>query len=249
MRQIITKVSIIIPFFNCQYVDRAIESALKQTYKNCEIILVDDGSKQHIDLIEPYKRKITYIRKQNGGTASALNKGILNATGDYFSWLSSDDLYHPEKIERQLQFMLSNNAAISYGNYYLINERDRIKSEPVGVGLPDNWFFVRAMRSGCIINGCTVMTKMDVIKGAGMFDETLPYTHDYDLWLRLIPSYQFYYFPEPLVHYRVHGNMGSIKHKEVIRNEIHVVKRKHRDPISRLVNSMKQERRRRNYLR
>ncbi|MGP4082421.1 glycosyltransferase [Pseudalkalibacillus sp. R45] len=248
MNQIKPKVSIIIPFYNCQYVDRAIESALKQTYKNCEVIVVDDGSIQHIEKIQPYKRKIKYIRKQNGGTATALNQGIIHATGDFFSWLSSDDLYQPEKVQRQLEFMLKHDAAICYGNYHLINERDSITSDPVGVGLPDKWHFIRAMRSGCIINGCTVMARMNVIKEAGMFDETLPYTHDYDLWLRLIPSYDFYYFPEPLVHYRVHGNMGSNVHKDVIPNEIHLVKRKHRDKISRVINSITRERRKRNYL-
>jgi glycosyltransferase involved in cell wall biosynthesis len=237
------KVSIIIPFYNCMYVDRAIESALAQTYRNCEVIVVDDGSTVHTDRIERFKNKITFIRKENGGTATALNTGILHSKGDYFTWLSSDDLYEPEKVERQLKFMRDHQATISYGNYHLMNERDHITSDPIGVAVSDKWHFLRAMRAGCIINGCTVMAKMEAIRSIGMFDDGLPYTHDYDLWLRLLPSYDFYYFPEPLVRYRVHGNMGSNLHKEAIRHEIHLVKRRHRDQLSRMINTITRERR------
>ncbi|WP_261132633.1 glycosyltransferase [Bacillus sp. Marseille-Q3570] len=230
------KVSIIIPFYNCRFVDRAIKSALQQTYSNCEIIVVDDGSTIHKDLINPYLDKVRYLRKVNGGTASALNAGLNNATGEYFSWLSSDDMYHPEKVEKQIDFMLKHGAVISYGNYQLMNERDHITSDPVGVNIPDKYRFIRAMRSGCIINGCTVMANIEVIKRAGLFDETLPFTHDYDLWLRLLLVHDFYYFPEPLVLYRIHGSMGSRVHKAAIALEIRKVKKRYRDQISRLVN-------------
>lgn len=99
------KVSIIIPFYNCQYVEKAIESALNQTYQNIEVIVVDDGSTKYIERITPYLDSIHYIQKKNGGTASALNTGIRYATGEYFAWLSSDDLFKPDKISKQLKFM------------------------------------------------------------------------------------------------------------------------------------------------
>jgi glycosyltransferase involved in cell wall biosynthesis len=69
------KVSILIPFYNCPYVDRAIESALQQTYPDVEVIVIEDGSSKHLPLIKPYAKHIRYIRKPNGGTASALNRG------------------------------------------------------------------------------------------------------------------------------------------------------------------------------
>ncbi|MCF6136887.1 glycosyltransferase [Pseudalkalibacillus berkeleyi] len=242
------KVSIVIPFYNCMYIDRAIESALAQTYPNCEIIVVDDGSTMYVDRITPYKKKIKYIRKVNGGTATALNKGIQLAEGEYFSWLSSDDLYHPQKVEKQLQYMIDHQAFISYGNYYLMNEYDQITSNPTGVGALDKRHFLRLMRSGCIINGCTIMAKIEILKKAGLFDETLPFTHDYDLWLRLSPAYDFLFFDQPLVNYRIHGNMGSQKYKGAIAVEVQMVKRKHRDTISRMINSLAPVRRSR-YLR
>ncbi|MGA5688825.1 glycosyltransferase family A protein [Cytobacillus pseudoceanisediminis] len=92
-------VSIIIPFYNCKYVQRAIYSALKQTYRNIEVIVVNDGSTAHLPMIKPLKDNIIYIRKKNGGIASALNEGIRNSTGEYIVWLSSDDLFINTKVE------------------------------------------------------------------------------------------------------------------------------------------------------
>ncbi|WP_328097470.1 glycosyltransferase family A protein [Peribacillus frigoritolerans] len=78
--------SIIVSFFNCPYIDEALESLMNQTYKNIEIIVVNDGSTIYSDKIIPYLDKIIYIEKGNGGTACALNMGIRNATGDYLCW-------------------------------------------------------------------------------------------------------------------------------------------------------------------
>ncbi|MGO4274414.1 glycosyltransferase family 2 protein, partial [Paenibacillus sp. TAF58] len=77
------KVSIIIPFYNCPYIDQAIASAIGQTYANVEIIVVDDGSTIHADKIGPFKDRVYYLGKANGGTASALNHGIRYASGEY----------------------------------------------------------------------------------------------------------------------------------------------------------------------
>ena len=94
------KVSIIIPVYNGEkYIAQSIESALNQTYKNIEVIVVNDGSSDNTEkIVLEYGDKIKYIRKENGGVASALNVGIKNMTGDFFSWLSHDDLYYPNKI-------------------------------------------------------------------------------------------------------------------------------------------------------
>lgn len=100
-----SKVSIIVPFYNCPYIEKALESLINQTYKNIEIIVVDDGSTLYSEKIEPFLDKILFIKKENGGTASALNTGIEHATGDYICWLSSDDIFYPEKTEIQLRLM------------------------------------------------------------------------------------------------------------------------------------------------
>ena len=96
------KVSIIIPVYNGEnYIREAIDSALSQTYKNIEIIVVNDGSKDNTDEIcKSYGKKIKYIKKENGGVATALNTGIKAAKGQYIAWLSHDDLYKENRIEK-----------------------------------------------------------------------------------------------------------------------------------------------------
>ncbi|MEB1806301.1 MAG: glycosyltransferase [Bacillaceae bacterium] len=229
------KVSIVIPTYNCKFVDQAIESALNQTYQNIEVIVVNDGSKKYQEKIKPYFGKIRYIYKGNGGTASALNMGIKNATGEYFCWLSSDDQYVPEKVEKQLNFMKSIAAYCSYSAYYTMNDQSQITNGPIGVHFPNKMLFYKKLRAGCPINGCTVMLNMKVLNEVGVFDETLPYTHDYDLWLRIIQKYDFTFLNDPLVKYRVHEEMGTKKFDREIRKEIQLVKNRHQKELTQLI--------------
>ena len=96
-------VSIIIPVYNgSNYVKEAIDSALAQTYKNIEVIVVNDGSTDNTEkIVKSYGDKIRYFYKENGGVASALNLAIENSKGEYISWLSHDDVYYPNKIQEQ----------------------------------------------------------------------------------------------------------------------------------------------------
>ena len=106
-QQMQPKVSIIIPVYNgSNYLQEAIDSALAQTYPNCEILVINDGScdegkTEAIAL--SYGDRIRYFKKENGGVATAVNYGIEHMTGDYFAWLSHDDYYLPHKIERQMR--------------------------------------------------------------------------------------------------------------------------------------------------
>jgi glycosyltransferase involved in cell wall biosynthesis len=221
------KVSIIIPFYNCPYIDRAIKSALNQTYKNIEVIVVNDGSTIHAEKIKPYQKWIRFVEKSNGGTASALNAGIRQSTGDYFTWLSSDDLYDPRKIEMQLDFMEKNNAHVSYTSFYTIDVKDNVTSSPVGFYFKTNDQFARRMKKGCPINGCTVMLKTAVFSEVGLFDQSLVYTHDYDLWLRLLRKYTFHYFNAPLVFYRIHDQMSTKRYPRELKQEVRYVRNKY----------------------
>jgi glycosyltransferase involved in cell wall biosynthesis len=234
----LANVSIIIPFYNCPYIDQAIESALNQTYKNIEVIVVNDGSTLHQEKIQPYLNKIQYIEKSNGGTASALNAGIRIATGKYFSWLSSDDIYLPQKIEQQLNFMKVNQLSASYTNFCTINEKGAILSTSQGVHLSTRIDFVKKMRRGCIVNGCTVMLEMSVFQELGLFDESLKYTQDYDFWLRVLTKHHFHYFSESLVNYRIHSNMGTRKYRVAIRKEILETIKRHKHKLDLLIQQL-----------
>ncbi|MFX3624582.1 MAG: glycosyltransferase family 2 protein [Ectobacillus sp.] len=229
------KVSIVIPFYNCPYVDQAIESALAQTYQNIEVIVINDGSTLYEEKITPYLDKITYIKKENGGTASALNAGIQRATGRYFAWLSSDDMFVSNKIETQIRFMKSKNAVISYTPAIYIDSNSNKISDPIGVEYPNRLQFLKGLSKGCTINGCTVMASMEIFSEIGMFDEALPYTHDYDLWLRVAHKYEFHYLNEPLVLYRIHDNMGTKKFMDKINKEVRQAQKKYRRSLNELI--------------
>ncbi|MGA9289473.1 MAG: glycosyltransferase [Anaerobacillus sp.] len=229
------KVSIIIPFYNCEYIDIAIESALAQTYSNIEVIVVNDGATSYAKKISPYYHLIRYIEQGNKGTAGALNTGIKAATGDYFTWLSADDVYAVDKVEKQLAYLEKMQAAIGYSSYKLIDHYGHVTNESVGVSFPTRLDFLRHLKRGCAINGCTVMMEMQLLEEFGGFDESLPFTHDYDLWVRIAEKYSFVYMDECLVSYRVHNEMGTKKHAEAIIAELANVRRKHRSMLSYVI--------------
>ncbi|BCB03440.1 glycosyl transferase family 2 [Bacillus sp. KH172YL63] len=220
------KVSIIIPFYNCPYVDRAIKSALNQTYQQVEVILVDDGSTEHFEKIKPFKDRIKYIRKANGGTASALNTGLRHATGTYFAWLSSDDMFTVGKIERQLTYMQAIRSKVSYTAFKVIDEKDKVINEIHSRRMTKN-MFRNVLLKACPVNGCTVMAEIDLIKQAGWFDESLKYTQDYEMWCRLMLHTRMDYLDEALVLYRVHPQMGSAKNGKGMLQESQAIQRKY----------------------
>ncbi len=116
-------VSIVIPVYNgANYVAEAIDSALAQTYSRIEVLVINDGSNDNNatrDIALSYGERIRYIEKENGGVASALNRGIKEMNGDYFSWLSHDDLYFPQKVQTQVDFLilLGCKDVIVYSDY------------------------------------------------------------------------------------------------------------------------------------
>mgnify|MGYP001368911755 CR=1 FL=1 len=231
------KVSIVIPFYNCRYVDMALMSALRQTYKNTEIIVVDDGSTEHVEKLSPFMnmKKIIYTKKTNGGTATALNEGIKRANGSYFAWLSSDDLLHPSKIEMQLNFMKQQKALFSFTNFNWINENNTPIKLSVSPKYPDKVSFCKDMKKRCPINGSTVMINMNIFSDVGPFDETMIYTHDYDLWNRIILKYDMPFLDRPLTSYRVHRDMGTRKYTQEINKEVDIIQKRYSKKLDQFI--------------
>lgn len=221
-------VSVIIPFYNCKYIDQAIGSVLNQTYKNIEIILINDGSTEYLELLEPYLKDVIYYEQFNQGVASALNQGLRLANGDYVAWLSSDDLFDDHKVELQLNYMLEKKADICFTNFNHINETNQITKYNVGIDFKHDLEVLHSLRNICPINGCTIMMSKEIIKGIGYFDETLKYAQDYDYWIRTALQFPIYFLNTTLTNYRVHPNMGSIVHNKQQMEEFHRIKNKYR---------------------
>lgn len=213
------KVSIVIPVYNgANYMRDAIGSALAQTYPNIEVIVVNDGSTDSGEtdrIARSYGDRIRYINKSNGGVATALNAGIENMTGDYFAWLSHDDMYTYDKIEREIEFLFKqpNKTVFVAGGYTVVDANgktlydvnlhkmytdDQIKKPLFAV-----------MRGG--INGCAVLIHKSHFLRVGMFNPNLPTTQDYDLWFRILRGQSIAYYEGCYVKSRSHDEQDSKK--------------------------------------
>ena len=215
-------VSIIIPVYNGEnFIKDAIESALSQTYKNIEIIVVNDGSHDNTEKICKSFSNIRYFYKPNGGVASALNKGLKEANGTFFSWLSHDDLYKPEKIESQINFLkkIKSNNAILWSNYEVIDKNGKVfgRTSFEKVFSPyyllDNLFPI----FNGLIHGCSLLIPIALLNNfrgnnGEIFNESLRYTQDYDLWYRLFRNCDLYFISDCLIQSRQHDQQDSKKH-------------------------------------
>lgn len=221
-------VSIIIPFYNCSYIANSIASALQQTYKNIEIIVVDDGSIAHLQSVKPFLSQVVYIKKTNGGTASAINKGFKLARGNYIAWLSSDDIMLPEKIENQLKFMKKENAEFSFTDYKLINDKNENLTASGILSSYSRESILDGLKTNCTINGSTIMMKRDLFASVGVFDPSYRYAHDYEYWIRAYLKHDLAFLNEPLTYYRIHNQMGTKKHLRKISEETDRIQKQYR---------------------
>lgn len=212
-------VSIVIPVYNgANFLREAIDSALGQSYENIEILVVNDGSSDSgktRDIALSYSDKIRYFEKENGGCATALNVGISNMRGQYFSWLSHDDKYLPDKIEHQINSLrqLSNKKTIIYGGYQVIDKDSKILY-PVcpNRALPHeklNIPLFPLLRG--LVHGCALLIPSELFKEIGVFDASLPSTQDYALWFDFFRACPICFADRQLVLSRVHPDQGTHK--------------------------------------
>lgn len=211
-------VSIIIPVYNgSNYMKEAIDSALSQTYKNIEVIVVNDGSKDDgktEEIALSYGDKIRYFHKENGGVSSALNYGIKMMKGDFFSWLSHDDVYFDTKIQKQIEAweQCSDDKVLICGKSIHIDKNSKeMKSLSYRDGFAcdslHNWKDVLIhMFKNDVFNGCSFLIPKFVFRDNGFFfDESLRYSQDVLMWyLIFLQGYSLYYISDVGVKNRVH---------------------------------------------
>lgn len=230
------KVTIVIPFYNCSFVHQAIQSALDQRYPSIEVVVVDDGSTTNQHLLQPYLRHIHYLGKPNGGTGSALNHGIRHSSGQYIAWLSSDDVFYPDKVANQVQFMLDQHAYISHTNYHYINAGNETTQLNVSPDFSYPMTFYQSFLDCNPVNGCTVMFRRELFSYISLFNETLKYTQDLDLWYRaILHGFQFPFLNQSLTGYRWHDAMGTRVHTEIVQQEFHHLQNHYRPSLLQLI--------------
>ncbi|TVV42220.1 glycosyltransferase family 2 protein [Thalassolituus sp. C2-1] len=205
--------SIVTPIYNSsEYLCSAIDSVISQTFTDWELILIDDCSEDNsVELIGSYvsvDSRIRLIRlPENSGAAVARNKGIELASGRYIAFLDSDDLWLPNKLETQLQFMQEKNIAFSYSAYEKIDEQ----GQPLGlIGVPEMVNYNQLLK--CCVIGCLTAI-YDTHKLGKVYMPLIRKRQDLGLWLRLLKKVDYAYgIQQPLAHYRVRsGSISSNK--------------------------------------
>lgn len=221
-------VSIIIPVYNgSNYLREAIESALAQTYKNCEILVINDGSTDNDEsekIAQSYSDRIRYFKKSNGGVSSALNYAFEKMNGEWFSWLSHDDLYHPAKIEKQIEYINKlKNRGVDISKITVrcatesIDKDGKIIRVPSYSNVLEHELCIDTILNNVYnyrLSGCSFLLPKNCIDKVGLFNEDIRTVSDVEYWYRLLfAGYEFYCLTnDRLVKNRSHGKqVGKTK--------------------------------------
>lgn len=200
-------VSVIMPSYNSEkYIYNSIKSVLGQTYKNLELIIVDDCSKDKtVDIIKSFgdERIRLFINEVNQGAALTRNKALREAKGKYIAFLDSDDIWDLNKLEEQIGFMKEHNYAFTYTDYRICNNgfwEDVIRTGPRKVGY---WKLINY----CYFSTITVIYDRDVVGLIQIKD--LKKNNDYAMWLHVLKKTKAYRYPYCLSYYIKHDDSVS----------------------------------------
>lgn len=194
-------VTVILPTYNRrQQLPRAVQSVLEQTYRDWELIIVDDGSQDGTGrTVGAFRdRRIRYLYQRHSGVSRARNTGILCSNRPWVSFLDSDDYWHPEKLRRQLEELSRQPLyPVAYTDEIWIRRGKRVnpKKKHRKYG---GWIYHHCLPL-CIISPSSVMLHRRVLEQVGLFRTDFPVCEDYELWLRVTSRYPVLYLPEKLV--------------------------------------------------
>lgn len=214
------KVSVILTTFNGVsrgYLKEAIESVLSQTYKNYELIIVDDGSTDETkDVCREYldNLRVKYIYQDNKGLAIARNTGILHSSGSFVCFIDDDDVWEREKLQRQIDFFIKNNNS-KIGMIYTAAEYIDEKGKGLGIRyVPAKGDIYKTLlfKGNIITCPSSVMIKKEVLEKVGILKVDMKSLEDLELWFRISQKYHVYSINDDLVKYRLHQNRITASH-------------------------------------
>jgi glycosyltransferase involved in cell wall biosynthesis len=207
------KVSVVVPVYNgANYVREAIESALAQTYRPLEVIVVNDASTDQgatDAIVRSFGDRIRYLQLPvNGGVARALNQGIRQMTGEWFVWLSHDDVLAPTRVEADIDRLREiPDAKITFSRLTIIDSEGRtVRDLEYPFDRVTNLYEVFA-NSG--VNFCSMTVHRSCFDVVGLFNEDNRTTQDVEMALRLARRYVFHHSPKALTYSRDHGERGT----------------------------------------
>lgn len=183
-------VTVVIPAYNvASYIPETLSSVFGQTFADFEVIIVDDGSSDADELeraLEPYRNRVRCVRQENRGAGAARNRGVLEAEGEFVAFLDSDDLWMPQYLEEQVQFLREGGYDLAYADALLFGNspmagKTYMQTAP-SVGPVT---FVSLVRNECNIITSGVVARRAAVLEAGLFNEDLRNAQDFELWTRL----------------------------------------------------------------
>ncbi|MBJ2126446.1 glycosyltransferase [Flavobacterium sp. IB48] len=221
-------VTVVLPCYNAElYVEEAVRSIINQTYSNLEILLLDDcstdGTSSILSMLAEEDKRVRIIRnEENLKLIKTLNKGIDEAKGSFIARMDADDISLPERIEKQIDYMISHPEVDLCGtNYSIIDGEGNEIQRKVIIPL-NSEEIARALLFTCPIGHPTVLFRKEKIQNLGKYDEKMINIEDYELWLRISLNGQIVNLPEPLLKYRWHGENISIVGKDLKRGSVNL---------------------------
>jgi len=214
------KVSVVVASYNMgKYLALAIRSVLAQTYPVYEINVVDDGSTDDTrEIMEQFRDepRVRYHFQPNQGQAVAKNRGIKESCGDYIAFCDADDMWTPDKLEKQLPYFDQDKSiGVVHTNFILMAEDGKMLHTPARTYF-SGWISGQLLIDNCV-NGMASIVRRECFDTVGMFDESLPMGIDYDLWLRISAHYQFLFID--VVTYLYRQWEGQMSHRHTKRYE------------------------------
>ena len=205
------KVTVIIPAYNnSAFTLKTVESIINQTYKNIEIIVIDDGSTDDTKkLLKKYNYKIIYVYQENQGACSARNKGMKLSTGTYIAHIDCDDIYEPTKISQCVDFLEKNpQYGFVYTDVKLIDSNDNpILGVKKFYNHPGSGYIAKKIiKSHYVLTNSTLLAKKECFLEVGGFDENIFISADREMIIRLSRVFKAGYINKPLTKYRVSNN-------------------------------------------
>lgn len=200
------------------YLPYCLDSLLCQTYPNCEIIVVDDGSTDGTaELMKKSYPQIKYVWKENGGDSSAKNLAAQIGNGEYIVFNDSDDVFYPDAVERLYNTLVKNNpAACSYGTYQTIDAEGNEVSTKRKVTIYPSGNITSELIEHIIVNSCGTMIPRRLFLDCGSFSTNLRVCHDWALFLEMSTRIEFYAVQEPVFKRRRHSsNISSASYAKV----------------------------------
>lgn len=219
------KVSIVLPTYNRgEMLKKAIESCLNQTYKNLELIIVNDGSNDETEnIVMDFQNKdsrIKYISTKNRGLPAALNTGFRNSVGEYLTWTSDDNIYYPNAIERMVEVLQKQNSpTLVYAEMdFYIEDKNELKHYNKGVTFRPYL--------ECTIGACFLYSR-EIYEKIGDYSEDLRFVEDYDYWIRIYEKFNILFLNEILYRYNLHSETLTIQKKAEVKLALEKLRKKH----------------------